>query len=568
MIFLVLCIITEFWSLPAICQDNVSPLVNERVSIQTDRSIYIAGENLYFRLSLVNLSSSKNSKLSNYVYVLLRSENNTTVTKLRFHLQNDIAFGSLYLPDTLKTGIYQLVSFTNYMRNYGEESFATKEITIANRFDNDLSSLKFTNINPASDSASQHENIDNELSISCNKNEFGPRENVNVNLNIKDKMSLIGSSIALSIYNIPGDEIKNDSESDDFVDKKANYQSNNCVYLPEINETALQGQVIGSESGIAIPHALVLLSTVDSIDNLKFEYSDNSGNFCFLLNNFYDGKKLVIHVMDNPKAEIRLDDKFDLKKPFNPGARIFNYNVKDFIKANQQRLQVNKIYKLSDSISVFSEGKKPLYENMIYHHSDLVIHPSDYLQLPDFVEISRELLPTLKVRKKGIQYTASILDPDLQEFLGDRPAIFLDGVLIEDINQVIDLGTTRIKTIEMVNNKRYYGNFSMQGILSIYTTKDELNNVSWQTSVIKTSAVSDQLLASPYFTMSAKPNKREPDFRTLLYWTPNLKLNEDGTAQFSFFTSDCSGDFVIKAEGIGEDGKRIQASYVFKVVNQ
>ncbi|MGL4632373.1 MAG: TonB-dependent receptor plug domain-containing protein, partial [Leadbetterella sp.] len=46
-----------------------------------------------------------------------------------------------------------------------------------------------------------------------------------------------------------------------------------------------------------------------------------------------------------------------------------------------------------------------------------------------------------------------------------------------------------------------------------------------------------------------------PDFRTTLYWNPNIKTDRNGKATFSFFTSDSSGPFTVDLQGISNNGK-------------
>ena len=43
------------------------------------------------------------------------------------------------------------------------------------------------------------------------------------------------------------------------------------------------------------------------------------------------------------------------------------------------------------------------------------------------------------------------------------------------------------------------------------------------------------------------------DTRSTIYWSPNIMTEEDGTATFSFFTSDTAGEFTIMAQGLAID---------------
>ncbi len=55
-----------------------------------------------------------------------------------------------------------------------------------------------------------------------------------------------------------------------------------------------------------------------------------------------------------------------------------------------------------------------------------------------------------------------------------------------------------------------------------------------------------------------------PDFRPTLHWEPELGF-EKGQAGVSFFTSDQTGDFVIRMEGIFTNGKPFFKEHMIKV---
>jgi len=59
-----------------------------------------------------------------------------------------------------------------------------------------------------------------------------------------------------------------------------------------------------------------------------------------------------------------------------------------------------------------------------------------------------------------------------------------------------------------------------------------------------------------------------PFLRQLLYWNPSLGLNATDDTNFEFYTSDNSAKFIIKVEGISEDGTPISASSAIQVENQ
>lgn len=111
----------------------------EKVFVNTDRDVYIAGEDLFLSVSLFTEPFIP-GKVSGFVYVALRNKLEV-IDRVTFKLEEGKASGNIYLPDTLSSGYYELIAFTNWMRNAGEEWYFRKSIFIANRFDTSLEAL-------------------------------------------------------------------------------------------------------------------------------------------------------------------------------------------------------------------------------------------------------------------------------------------------------------------------------------------------------------------------------------------------------------------------------------------
>jgi len=46
-----------------------------------------------------------------------------------------------------------------------------------------------------------------------------------------------------------------------------------------------------------------------------------------------------------------------------------------------------------------------------------------------------------------------------------------------------------------------------------------------------------------------------PDYRSTLYWEPNITTDQSGRATVSFYTSDIKGKYTVKVEGLSPDGE-------------
>lgn len=121
----------------------------EKVYLHLDKPTYSSGQDIWFKAYVTN-SSNQPSTLSKILYVDLINPSDTIVHTIRLPLAVGLASGDIILPDTLNGGNYRLRAYTQWMRNFGEESFFERDIIITNAFSEDSGSID----NPVEGSAS------------------------------------------------------------------------------------------------------------------------------------------------------------------------------------------------------------------------------------------------------------------------------------------------------------------------------------------------------------------------------------------------------------------------------
>ncbi|MFT3844896.1 MAG: hypothetical protein QM725_07590 [Lacibacter sp.] len=87
----------------------------EKCYMHTDKSFYQSGETIWFKLYLSNNQSVQ--PLSKVIYTDLSDRTGNLLSKAMWKAENDGAAGSIFLPDTLQSGIYRLRSYTLWMLN-------------------------------------------------------------------------------------------------------------------------------------------------------------------------------------------------------------------------------------------------------------------------------------------------------------------------------------------------------------------------------------------------------------------------------------------------------------------
>ena len=61
---------------------------------------------------------------------------------------------------------------------------------------------------------------------------------------------------------------------------------------------------------------------------------------------------------------------------------------------------------------------------------------------------------------------------------------------------------------------------------------------------------------------------QKPDYRTTLYWNPNINIGEDGKALIEFFTADRTTTYDVDLQGVLDDGRVLSTQYSFDVMEK
>lgn len=577
-LFTFLILSKSFYSVTA--QTKYEAVKPERVYLHTDRNIYIAGDNLFYTL----YSKGSGSQMSKFAYLVLRNRNSMPITQVRMEIRNQTSFGNIWLPDTLHSDLYQLVCYTNYMRNEGEGSYFTKEIVIINRFDKKFELFDSTsNSIPATSSHIQYpvsNTGDGNLVIHLDKQEFNPREKVTFSLETKGIPENPVTRLSVSVSEIVSDMPFEPSISSVFsknMSDREDQKQNNGIYHSEIKGSEIRGRIIpvqqsGNLSAINSKNVetdrtanTILVSTPDSIVNMQYATTDSAGSFRIILNPYYEGKELIIRLKENAHALIELDDKFKLIRPFTPSGQFRVPGIRAYLARFLNISDINRYYNIN--VAEITEQKIESVTTIprIYYKPYYSVFPADYLPLPDFIEISRELLPAFKVRKNNNSYYLSITNTSDAGLFHIEPTIFLDGVPIDDVNQIINLDTKSIKHIETLPVIRYYGEMSFSGILAVFSKDLEINNIQFKTPYIRYQALSSQRCTKPEYYIPASINKHIPDLRQVLLWDPEIILRNKEKQQIIFYTSDLKSSFLINIQGIGSNGLPVNGSTIITV---
>lgn len=107
-------------------------LLKEKLFVNTDKNFYVTGEILWLKIYDVDASTHKPLDVSKVAYVEIFDSSHSHLLQAKIALNNAEGNGSFYLPASLASGNYKLRAYTNWMKNFGAETFFEKNITIIN----------------------------------------------------------------------------------------------------------------------------------------------------------------------------------------------------------------------------------------------------------------------------------------------------------------------------------------------------------------------------------------------------------------------------------------------------
>ncbi|WP_266367531.1 TonB-dependent receptor [Tellurirhabdus rosea] len=106
-------------------------LPREKVYLHTDRPYYAAGETIWLKGYLFDGSSHVADSVSRVLYVdLVNVDTRKVVVNKVYRAQYGYATGEILLPDSMVAGNYLLRAYTGWMRNFSQDEYFQKPLTI------------------------------------------------------------------------------------------------------------------------------------------------------------------------------------------------------------------------------------------------------------------------------------------------------------------------------------------------------------------------------------------------------------------------------------------------------
>jgi hypothetical protein len=510
----------------------------------TDRDVYVSGEIVLAKVFLPS------GNLSRIVHLDLVNKVGKQISDVSLEIKDNQADGYFQLPDSLSSGTYLLRA---YLSNSFESGKIIRELWIVNRF-NGLETTdgikKATNVQllPVQKS--------NEIRIAGIENEVKINSAVQAQIQLDETlMQKMDGKLLLSVA-----QIVPTYESATFLINSANGRAG----LPEVKGIIRTGIVTDRKTSLPVANATVYFTIPDSIPGFQYYITGNDGRYYFLIDKYFGTVPTVIQCYPkNPlqRLKITLDDSFaDVGKLPDFSIQPFPEEFRRNIVNSMNAVTFQKVFGY-EKLSKTTAPKKKNDSYAYYGIPTQTIDPQLFIDLPNFNEISKELLPGVKFRNHNNEPTLQVFNSPVRNFFNEQPLILIDGIPIRDLNVIKDMGTTDIDRVDICQNERYYGDLRFTGVVAIYTTKSDYSNLPESDQLLNLKLEAIQYPARLAKSIPTEPSI--PDLRQVIYWNPSAEPAK--TISVKFDTSTIQGSFKIVVRGRTTDGTLIFAEKQFEV---
>jgi len=113
-------------------------LDRENIHLHLNKNLYLNSDNIWFKGYIIEKKNKKPYTATSNVYITLMDKKGEKLMTKLFYADNSIFEGNIKLDENIKTGIYYLQVYTNYMNNFAEDESSVFEIKIINTEENTI----------------------------------------------------------------------------------------------------------------------------------------------------------------------------------------------------------------------------------------------------------------------------------------------------------------------------------------------------------------------------------------------------------------------------------------------
>jgi len=514
--------------------------IKERIQVETDKDFYLAGEQIGLKLHATDVQG-RPQEFSRVAYVELLGDKENAV-RLKVEMKDAMGEAVMQLPYTLASGVYDLVAYTRWMRNEGEQVFFRRQIGVFNslRYLHNKDRLVFME-GEAPASAALPDNED--IQVKTDKPQYGNREKVTLSLEGVPEDARLSVSVVRKDMTLVKEDYPTVMQGK--TDK---------VYQPELEGLILETRLEGAEENTPVVRPNLTIQG----DRIRYYAGQQTADG--LVHFYTTSLPGVTEIVTATIGEGHL-------QPLSP-----------FVATPPAQMR---------PITLYRQHKEPLTERSIavqvtehfYPKSETGLTLTEdwfstitpkwtfnldhYKRFATFEETFIEFIPCVQtIGTKGNRRIVAF-DSDIYATGNGNTLVLLDGVAIMNHELLLAYDPHLVKLVEVYVEDFVFGDQLYNGILSVKTPNRKLSGFTLpKTSVVCEYEGVQAETDYPMPSAGEEVERHMPDFRHTLYWNGHVTGIDK---QLEFRTSDMCGTYIVKVEGRTLDGKAICGYACFEV---
>ncbi len=550
--------------------------VTEHLSVSTDRSLYICGENIFFRADRFLAGVMEGSFWSSVLYAELVDAHGRPVVRSKYPLVEGVMSGNLTIPEGTLTGNYLLKCYTRWMRNQGPDSYSYSVLKIINPFqdgvvsgvveDREKKGVFRGGIPP--DTLNIRVTIDTinrpgKTLIALDAHEGIPRT-------ISGCLSVTMQGAEPVLSGLPG-SLHPDPDS------AAGMAIEEIRFLPDRGTgLSLTGTVVNRQ-GEMTPLSPLRFSLLGERPDFFATVTDSKGRFAIQIPAREGSLELFVTPRSTPEEplQVRIDQDFDNSPiPVHPDPFILPEEQRVLATRMALNVQLAGAFfgkeEQDPDTSLYQQPFIPFYGTPMFS-----LHMDEYVELPLLEEVFINLVPMVNVVRKRREARLEILS-DNPAMAYYKPLLLVDHIPVYDHEDVMDLPPREISRIEVIHDVYVKGSLAFGGLISMISREGDMAGIdlpegSYFFDLRGFSGNSDPEQVAESDPAVEKGNgSRIPDIRNTLLWIPDLVIpadpdNKNLSVTVSLKSPSRKGSYDALFRGVDSSGRYYVARSVFRV---
>ena len=346
-------------------------------------------------------------------------------------------------------------------------------------------------------------------------------------------------------------------------------QDSSYTFSPEFSGQVIRGRVTDKISGFPVPNISAYLSVPGKQFQLAHSRSNEKGELLFVFPAAFSGTEMIAQIADKADS----NDRLEITSPFSDAfsakripAFVFSPRLQEIYETRSVASQVQNIY--------FGDSLQRGYINFLkdstafYGRPDKTYYLDAYTRFNSMEEVFREYVQDVILRRSQEKFHFRVLNTPRNVYFDGEPLVLVDGVPVSNMDSIIAFDPLKFNKIEIVSAKYILGADQVNGIVSLSTYAGDMAGFPLDPQAVvmdETDGTGQRRqFYSPQYDEYDIPNHL-PDFRNLLYWSPDLQTDQRGEGHFSFYTSDQKGKYAVVVQGITDDGEAGCGIGIFEV---